>query len=104
LAADGATLQPLTETDLLRLRQAVERLQPEAVAVNLLYSWRDHRMERQIADHLPEGLFVSLSSQVLPEIREYERGMATWLNAWVGPRVAGYLATCGKGCRGRRWR
>ncbi len=28
---------------------------------------------------------------MLPEYREYERGIATWLNAWVGPRVAGYL-------------
>ena len=47
--------------------------------------------EERIAAALPDDLFVSLSSRVLPEIREYERGMATWLNAWVGPRCA---ATC----------
>ncbi|MDH3871596.1 MAG: hydantoinase/oxoprolinase family protein, partial [Gammaproteobacteria bacterium] len=40
---------------------------------------------------LPEGLFVSRSSEVLPEYREYERGIATWLNAWVGPLVDGYM-------------
>ena len=37
---------------------------------------------------------------MLPEVREYERGMATWLNAWIGPRVAGYLARLAKGLQG----
>jgi N-methylhydantoinase A len=36
-------------------------------------------------------MFCSRSSQVLPEVREYERGMATWLNAYVGPLMDGYI-------------
>ena len=92
LSAQGEWLEPLTETDREALKAAVARLRPRAVAVNLLFSWLDDSAEKAIAGALPGELFVSLSSEVLPEIREYERGMATWLNAWVGPLVAGYLA------------
>ena len=91
LGADGTVLEPLTEADLADLRRAVEAVGPGAVAVNLLFSYLDDRFERRIAEVLPRDLFVSLSSEVLPEIREYERGMATWLNAYVGPLVEGYV-------------
>lgn len=91
LAADGSEVESLTDDDLAALCRSVARLAPRAVAVNLLYSWRDDRCERAIEAALPPGLFVSRSSAVLPEIREYERGIATWLNAWVGPLVEGYL-------------
>ena len=59
--------------------------------MNLLFSWKDGRLEQRIREALPDSLFISLSSEVLPEIREYERGIATWLNAWVGPLVEGYV-------------
>lgn len=91
LAADGSVVEPLSDTDLAELCAAVERLAPRAVAINLLFSYRDDRFERAIEAALPSALFVSRSSVVLPEIREYERGIATWLNAWVGPLVEGYL-------------
>ncbi len=102
LSAEGEWLDPLSEEDLAALVEAVERLRPEAVAVNLLFSWLDDSAERAIARALPEGLFASLSSKVLPEIREYERGIATWLNAWVGPRVQGYLERLQHGLPGAR--
>ncbi len=95
LAADGRLLEPLSDADLDVLRDQVRRLVPDAVAVNLLFSYLDPRLEARIGAAMPEGVFVSLSSRVLPEIGEYERGMATWLNAWVGPRVAGYLERLG---------
>ncbi len=90
-AADGTLLEPLTDADLAHLRAELERLAPQAVAINLLYSYVDDRQERAIADMVPPGIFVSRSSEVLPEYKEYERGIATWLNAWVGPIVQGYL-------------
>jgi len=95
LAADGRLLEPLSDADLARLCDQVLRLAPEAVAVNLLFSYLDPGLEARVGASMPEGVFVSLSSRVLPEIGEYERGMATWLNAWVGPRVAGYLERLG---------
>ena len=88
----GKVLKDLEPKDLTALVQQVEQLNPEAVAINLLYSYRDDSHEKQIQAALPEQLFVSRSSQVLPEYKEYERGMATWLNAWLGPLVEKYLS------------
>ncbi len=91
LGADGSVVEGLTEAELTALAAEVARLAPRAAAINLLFSYRDDRFERAVEAALPPGLFVSRSSRVLPEIREYERGIATWLNAWVGPLVEGYL-------------
>ena len=91
LAPDGEVLEPLAEEDLEELCRKIKSLNPEAVAINLLFSFLDDRHERRIAEALPKDLFVSRSSEVLPEIREYERGMATWLNSYVGPRVGRYI-------------
>ncbi|VAW78078.1 N-methylhydantoinase A [hydrothermal vent metagenome] len=91
LGADGRVVETLDEAECAVLAHQVAVLQPQAVAINLLFSWLDDRFEQMIRRALPEALFVSCSSAVLPEIREYERGMATWLNAWLGPKVQGYL-------------
>ena len=95
LAADGTVQRPLTAEALEALVARVRAARPEAVAVNLLYSWLDETHERAVAEALAAALgpavFVTRSSFVLPEYREYERGIATWLNAWLGPRVQGYL-------------
>jgi N-methylhydantoinase A len=92
LDPSGRVIEPLTEADLAELRQAVLRLKPESVAVNLLYSYVDDRFEREIENALEDLAFVSRSSFILPEYREYERGIATWLNAWLGPVVHRYLS------------
>jgi N-methylhydantoinase A len=91
LAADGSVVEPLSDDDLAGLRAQLQRLKPDAVAINLLFSFLDDRFERAIEDIVPDGMFVSRSSSILPEYREYERGMTTWLNAYVGPLVQGYL-------------
>ncbi|MGH8631664.1 MAG: hydantoinase/oxoprolinase N-terminal domain-containing protein, partial [Burkholderiales bacterium] len=92
LSAQGEVVEDLTDSDLAELRRQVQDIAPEAAAVNLLFSFLDDRFERRIAAALPESVFVSLSSEVLPVLREYERGISTWLNAYVGPRMSGYLA------------
>ena len=91
LAADGSELEPLTTAELAQLVKSIEKLAPTAVAINLLFSYLDPRFEKVIEDALAERFFVSRSSSILPEFREYERGITTWLNAYVGPLVAGYL-------------
>jgi N-methylhydantoinase A len=91
MGADGTRIVELTEEDRSSLLSQLEQLGPEAVAINLLFSFLDDSDECAIESWLPDALFVSRSSEVLPEYREYERGIATWLNAWVGPRVSGYL-------------
>ncbi len=94
LAADGSIVEVLCESDLQRLVEAIASLKPRAVAINFLYSFLDDRHEQALAARLRsdlEDIFVSCSSQVLPEYKEYERGLATWLNAYVGPLMQGYL-------------
>ncbi|MEZ5490034.1 MAG: hydantoinase/oxoprolinase family protein [Gammaproteobacteria bacterium] len=94
LGADGTVLEPLPEHEIEAVQAGVVKLHPEAVAINLLFSFLDDRFERDLETAvraaLP-GVFVSRSSEVLPEFREYERGMATWLNASLGPIVNRYL-------------
>jgi N-methylhydantoinase A len=96
LAADGGVVEPLDDAELEQLVARVQSLGVEAVAINLLFSYLDEQFERRIEQALPDSLFVSRSSRILPEQGEYERGIATWLNAWVGPRVAGYLQRLGE--------
>lgn len=67
----------------------------ESVAVSLLYSFDDPGPERAIRDRIHEiapALEVSLSSEVAPEFREFERTSTTVLNAYLRPMVAAYFA------------
>jgi len=91
LAADSRVVEPLTAADLAQLRARLTALAPQAVAINLLFSYLDDAAERAIATAVPDGVFVARSSEVLPVTGEYERGIATWLNAWLGPLMQGYL-------------
>ncbi|MCB1878343.1 MAG: hydantoinase/oxoprolinase family protein [Chromatiales bacterium] len=102
IAANGELIEPLDDDDLGRLVEQVKERKPKAVAINLLFSFLDDRLERRIEAALPDHLFISRSSDVLPEYREYERGITTWLNAWVGPLVQGYLRRLADGIRGAR--
>jgi len=69
IAADGRRISGLSETDRETLLEAIRVLEPEAVAINLLFSFIDESDECAIERWLPEALFVSRSSQVLPEYR-----------------------------------
>jgi len=91
-AADGAVLQELNADELEQLAQAIRNSGAEAVAINLLFSYLDDEHELKIEKALA-GLpvFISRSSKVLAEYKEYERGIATWINASVGPLIQGYL-------------
>lgn len=95
LEASGERLRPLSAASLAQLQADIERLQPEAVAINLLYSFLsdadEKRIEVALRESFSESLFVTRSSFVLPEYKEYERGIATWLNAYLGPLVQRYL-------------
>jgi len=93
LDAKGVLIEPLTSTDLDDLQQQVTNLQPVAIAINLLFSFLDPEQEMQIEARFKDDYFVSRSSLILPEHREYERGMTTWLNAWIGPLIKSYLVS-----------
>lgn len=94
VAADGTEVEALNEEDLQRLIEQLGKLDVEAVAINLLFSFLDDSHERRVETALLDSglnIFVSRSSRVLPLYREYERGVATWLNAALGPVISQYL-------------
>ncbi len=91
--ADGSEINGFHDHELEELKEAVNRLRPGAIAINLLFSFLDDRHERMIEDLFTEDYFVSRSSFVLPEYREYERGIATWINAFLGPLIERYLGS-----------
>jgi N-methylhydantoinase A len=94
IAADGSVIATLDEA---AARAAIAELLEEgieALAIALLHSYANPEHERRIetlAREMAPGLFVSRSSAVLPEYREYERAMTTVLNAYVMPAVDRYL-------------
>jgi N-methylhydantoinase A/oxoprolinase/acetone carboxylase beta subunit len=91
----GEVVRPLDVADLEALRPTLEREGVAAVAVCLLHSYRNPAHEQLIRawlhEHLPQ-LSVSLSCEVAPEIREYERMSTTVANAYVQPLTERYLS------------
>jgi len=87
----GEIRAPLLESDLQTLTAGIDAYNPKAIAINLLYSFLSSDDEAQIRARLSPRYFVSLSSEVLPEMGEYERGVATYLNASLGPLIEQYL-------------
>ncbi|HEX2153237.1 MAG TPA: hydantoinase/oxoprolinase family protein [Acidimicrobiia bacterium] len=78
--------------DPAQVAEWVGRRSPESVAVSLAYSFDDPSGELLIAAALDSmGIPISLSHLVAPEFREFERTSTTVLNAYLGPRVGGYL-------------
>ncbi len=92
MSATGEEIAPLLDAELVTLRDQVLQAKPEAVAINMLFSFIDDSHERAIEALFSEDFFTSRSSAVLPEYREYERGVATWINAWLGPLIERYLS------------
>lgn len=89
--ADGNILEPLTDEDIQELVNQIKLHKPQAVAINLLFSYIDDHFEKQVESAVEPLAYVCRSSAVLPEIREYERGIVTWYNAYLGPLVASYF-------------
>ncbi len=94
LRADGGVAVALDQASLDAAIAALRAEEVESVAICFLHSWRDGAHERAagaaVAAALP-GVFVTLSSDVLPQIKEFERFSTTAVNAYVGPVVSRYL-------------
>ena len=102
VAADGAVLRPLDEAALRAVAADFRAANIEAVAVCFLHSFTHEAHERRAGEILAEalpGVALSLSCEVAPEIREYERASTTIANAYVQPLMAGYLGRLESGLR-----
>ena len=95
LAVNGDVLIPLDEAHIPKLAKTIRDENVGAVAIGLLHAYAHPKHEQRIAEILkqllPANITVCLSSEVAPEIREYERFSTTVANAYVRPLMAGYL-------------
>jgi N-methylhydantoinase A len=94
--ADGTEETPLDEDDVVAAGRLLAAQRVESVAVVFLHAYADPAHERRTRDlleqHFP-GLYVSISSEVAPQIREFERTSTTAANAYVRPMADRYLAS-----------
>jgi len=94
MRADGSIEVPLDVASATHAIEVLKRAKVGSVAVCYLHAYRDDSHEQQtralIEAHLP-GVYVCLSSEVLPQIKEYQRVSTTVVNAYVGPLIRGYL-------------
>ncbi|MBI2171016.1 MAG: hydantoinase/oxoprolinase family protein [Chloroflexi bacterium] len=94
LDKDGGVVLPMTPQEAEAVVRRLQQMGAEAVSVSLLFSFRNPSHEEHLAallEALPSRPFISLSSRVLPEFREYERASTVTVNAYVGPLMGRYL-------------
>ena len=98
VGADGP-VRELADAEVERVVAEVRRRDPDAVALALLFSFRDPTHERRLADAIRDAMPavpVVASSEVLPVFREYERTSTTVAEAYLRPLIGGYLARMGR--------
>ena len=95
LGAGGQVLRPLNQEFVESAIRALSAANVDSVAVCLLHSYANPRHEHAIAEalhkSLPSSTFITCSSDLLPEIREYERTSTTVINAYLGPVLRRYF-------------
>jgi N-methylhydantoinase A len=90
--ADGRISQRPSEAELARLREAVRRADPDAIAISLLFSFANPENEAAVTDAVKDlGKPLSVSHRILPEFREYERTSTVVVNAYLQPLMQSYM-------------
>ena len=94
MRADGSVIEPLDPASLTAAIAGLQAAKVEAVAICYLHAWKTAAHEQAtaaaVAKAMP-GVFVTASSDVYPQIKEYERVSTTIVNAYVGPIVERYM-------------
>jgi N-methylhydantoinase A len=91
-AADARILQRPAPGELKRLLKRLRRARVESLALCFLFSYANRANESTVAETLAElGLPLSVSHEILPEFREYERLSTVVVNAYLAPRLGTYL-------------
>ena len=104
LNAAGEVLRPLDEASVEALAPKLAEHGIESLAIGLIHSYANPVHERRVAEILgaaAPNLSITLSSEVCPEIREYERQSTTCANAYVRPLMARYLTRLERDLRAR---
>ena len=96
VTATREILEPLRDREVAELVEKLLRANCESIAVSLLFSFVYPQYERKIAKALTKlGVPLSISSQILPEYREYERTSTVAVNAYLQPLMGRYLSRLG---------
>lgn len=94
MSPTGEIVEPLDEAAVRQAAEVLRDAKVEAIAICFLHAYRNPEHERRAREIVREVLpdvYISVSSDVLPEFREFERLSTTTLNASVGPRMERYL-------------
>ncbi|HEY2352882.1 MAG TPA: hydantoinase/oxoprolinase family protein [Candidatus Acidoferrum sp.] len=92
IAADGSIVQRLAAGDAAQVLRRIKKVNPQSVALCFLFSFLNSRHEKLMASVLrAAGYSVSVSHEIIPEFREYERTSTTVINAYLTPVMSGYL-------------
>ncbi len=100
----GREIEPLDEAAVRAAARSLHADGVQSIGVCFLFSFMNDAHERRVAQIVREeapGVFVSLSSAVLPRLREWPRFSTTMLNAWLAPVLANYCAQIGEGLDAR---
>ena len=103
IGANGEVIEPLDENELAAAADALVAAGAQAIAIVFLFSFLDDRHERRARDIIAarhRDIFVSISSEVDPAFREYERTVVTAFDAYLKPVVDRYLANLAAGLAG----
>lgn len=88
----GEIIKEISEEDIEQLIKALKEKSVQSVAVSLLFSFLNPEQENLIKDRLSDHFYVSISSDILPEFREYERSSTVVLNSYVMPIMDKYIS------------
>jgi N-methylhydantoinase A len=92
IAADGQILVPISDVEIRRLVRRLKNSKPDSIAVCFLFAFANPAHEQQVAAALKGlGLPLSVSHEILPEFREFERLSTVVINAYLAPRMGTYL-------------
>src|SRR6201993_3931149 len=101
-AANGEILTEPTAVELEKLAERVAAAKPESVAISLLFSFANAKNEQAVAQSMGAlGVPLSISHQILPEFREYERMSTVVINAYLQPVMQRYLENMERALRGQ---
>jgi N-methylhydantoinase A len=102
---DGSVRRPLSECSVEALLEVLQREGYQAVAVSLLHSYANASHELALAEAIRQRLpdvHLTVSHELAPVFREYERGSTTVINGFVGPIMAHYLTSLETQLEGRK--
>ena len=107
IAPKGEIMTPLNEEDVVNAVRKLRQANVEAIAVCFMFAFLNPEHEIRAGEIVRKewpDIFLSLSHQVIPQYREYERFSTTCLNSYVGPKTANYVANLDKAMKDKKFR